>query len=244
MESTIATNHPETPDIETSSDDYASRFHGPVGDYFLKVQSEITLALICNWPGASVLDVGGGHGQNVKPLLEHGYPLTIYGSHSSCINRVKRLHGDRGYEFQAGSLLALPFADRSFDVVISYRLISHMVQWRKVIAELSRVARHAILIDFPTWMSLNALTPLLFGLKKKIEKNTRTYISFRPGELKALFRQCGFSRLLTRGEFFLPMVLHRSINRPTLTGRLENVSRSLGLTALLGSPVIMRATRS
>jgi len=244
MKSVLATITSETPDIETSSEDYASRFRGPVGDYFLKVQSDITLEFIRDWPGANVLDVGGGHGQNVKPLLEHGYGLTIYGSDLSCRNRVKRLYGDSSYTFQAGPLLALPFADRSFDVVISYRLISHTAQWRKVIEELSRVARHAILIDFPTWNSLNALTPLLFGLKKKVEKNTRTYISFRPAELKAVFRRSGFSQITTTSEFFLPMVLHRSINRPAVTGIVENVCRAVGLTAAWGSPVIMRGRRN
>jgi len=234
----------EAPDIETSSEDYAGRFRGPVGDYFLQVQSDITLELIRDWPQASVLDVGGGHGQNVKPLLEHGYRLTIYGSDFSCLYRVKNLYGDLNYQFQAGSLLALPYADRSFDIVISYRLISHMTQWREVIAELSRVARHAVLIDFPTWMSLNALTPLLFGLKKKVEKNTRTYSSFRPDELKAVFKRNGFPQITMKSEFFWPMVLHRALNRPALTGTLENLCRAAGLTRVFGSPVIMRASRN
>ena len=71
-------------------------------------------------------------GENVKPLLEHGYGLTIFGSDFSCGDRLKRLYGDLNYQFQAGSLLALPYAERSFDVVISYRLIAHMTQWREV----------------------------------------------------------------------------------------------------------------
>ena len=78
-------------------------------------------------------------------------------------------------------------------------------------------------------MSLNALTPLLFGLKKKVEKNTRTYISFRPDELKAVFKQSGFSHITMKSEFFWPMVLHRAINRPAITSALENLCRAVGL---------------
>ena len=36
---------PETADIETASEDYASRFAGEVGRYFLQVQADITLQL-------------------------------------------------------------------------------------------------------------------------------------------------------------------------------------------------------
>jgi len=34
----------ETADIESSTEDYATRFSGPVGEYFLNVQTEITLS--------------------------------------------------------------------------------------------------------------------------------------------------------------------------------------------------------
>ena len=51
------------PDVETASDDYAARFAGPVGAWMLQVQERAVLELIAPWPGASVLDVGGGHAQ-------------------------------------------------------------------------------------------------------------------------------------------------------------------------------------
>ena len=51
----------EKADIETSSEDYAKRFSGEVGKYFLDVQAKITLDLLKDLPNSSVLDVGGGH---------------------------------------------------------------------------------------------------------------------------------------------------------------------------------------
>src|SRR5262245_53053861 len=50
----------EEADVATSSADYARRFAGGVGAWFLEVQAKATVELLAPWPGASVLDVGGG----------------------------------------------------------------------------------------------------------------------------------------------------------------------------------------
>ena len=50
----------EEADVTTSSADYARRFAGGVGAWFLEVQAKATLDLLAPWPGASVLDVGAG----------------------------------------------------------------------------------------------------------------------------------------------------------------------------------------
>ncbi|MGB3514268.1 MAG: hypothetical protein WBA93_34670 [Microcoleaceae cyanobacterium] len=57
----VTTNCPETAEIETSSDDYASRFAGNIGAWLLKIQEEATLKMLAPHPNAKILDVGGGH---------------------------------------------------------------------------------------------------------------------------------------------------------------------------------------
>ena len=52
--------YPETADIETSSDDYASRFSGPAGEWMLEVQERITLGLLGDNPAAGILTRGVG----------------------------------------------------------------------------------------------------------------------------------------------------------------------------------------
>ena len=79
----------EGADVVTSSDDYARRFAGAVGAYFLDVQARATLELLAPYPGASVLDVGGGHGQTTGPLVDAGHAVTILGSEASCEARVR-----------------------------------------------------------------------------------------------------------------------------------------------------------
>ena len=68
----------EDADVETSSDDYARRFAGAVGAFFLEIQARTTLDLLQPWPGSRVLDVGGGHGQVTGPLIEAGHPVTHF----------------------------------------------------------------------------------------------------------------------------------------------------------------------
>ena len=73
----------ETADVETASDDYAARFEGDVGRYFLDQQAAITLKFLDDSPGVRVLDVGGGHGQLTAPLAEQGFDITVTGSADS-----------------------------------------------------------------------------------------------------------------------------------------------------------------
>jgi hypothetical protein len=57
----------EAPDLETSGDEYATRFSGEVGRYFLDIQEQSVIDLLKRVPGRTVLDVGG-HGQIAIPL--------------------------------------------------------------------------------------------------------------------------------------------------------------------------------
>ena len=61
------------------------RFSGAVGHWFLQRQAQLTLELLRALPGARVLDVGGGHGQLTRPLLEAGHPVTVLASSAALI---------------------------------------------------------------------------------------------------------------------------------------------------------------
>ena len=55
----------EDADIGTSSEDYARRFTGAAGRWFVETQTRITLGFLGRLPvGASILDVGGGHARS------------------------------------------------------------------------------------------------------------------------------------------------------------------------------------
>jgi 2-polyprenyl-3-methyl-5-hydroxy-6-metoxy-1,4-benzoquinol methylase len=233
----------EDADVETSSADYARRFAGPVGGWFLQLQSRATADLVRPWPGASVLDVGGGHGQLAAPLARAGYDVTVFGSDPACGELLRERAGAERVRFSSGDLLALPFPDRSFDIVISFRLLPHTTRWRELIAEMTRVARCAVVVDYPTRRSVNAVSGLFFWLKRGVEGNTRPFRVFREAEIREAFAACGFTPSGRRPQFLFPMALHRGVGSLWVARFLEKAAGALGLTEVLGSPVILRLER-
>jgi 2-polyprenyl-3-methyl-5-hydroxy-6-metoxy-1,4-benzoquinol methylase len=228
-------------DIETSSQGYADRFAGKIGAWMLQKQADITLNLLRDTSKqADILDVGGGHAQLVVPLLQNGYKVTVHGSDESCSKRIeKMLDGDQ-CKFICSSMFDLPFADHSFNTLLCFRLITHCDNWQDLIAELCRVADDHIIIDYPTGHSLNAIASgSLFSFKKKLEGNTRSWRLFTRKELESEFNKHGFVCDSETKQFFLPMVLHRTLRCPRLSAFLESICRGLGLTRFWGSPVIM-----
>jgi 2-polyprenyl-3-methyl-5-hydroxy-6-metoxy-1,4-benzoquinol methylase len=233
----------EDADVETSSEAYARRFAGTVGRFFLDRQAESTLELLRPFPGASVLDFGGGHGQVTGPLVATGHAVTVLGSEASCEARVREWTATGRARFVAGDLLAPPLADRSYDVVLSYRLLPHVGRWPDLVAVLCRLARAAVVVDYPTRRSVNAAAGLLFGLKKGVEGNTRPFLVFSDTEVEREFARHGFAPTGRRPQFFLPMALHRGLGSAGLARGLERAASAVGLTRALGSPVILRLER-
>jgi 2-polyprenyl-3-methyl-5-hydroxy-6-metoxy-1,4-benzoquinol methylase len=233
---------PETADIETSNDDYATRFRGAVGAWLLATQERGTLGLLRNLPkGSTVLDVGGGHAQLAGPLCREGYEVTVLGSAESCRHRLEPvLSGGGKCRFLVGNVVALPFEDKSFNAVVCFRLLTHCGQWPTLVRELCRVSRGPVVVDYPTSQSLNAVAPALFEAKKKVEKNTRTWRLFRHAEVRDAFAAAGFAETGRFGQFFLPMVLHRALRCRPLSAALESLCRAAGLSRAWGTPVIVR----
>jgi 2-polyprenyl-3-methyl-5-hydroxy-6-metoxy-1,4-benzoquinol methylase len=240
---TRPSDFPETADIETSSDGYAARFSGPLGDWMLRLQTEQVLAWLAATQATSVLDVGGGHGQLALPLARAGFSVSVLGSAPECARRLQAAPGAPAPAFQTGNVLALPFPDRAFDAVVSVRLLPHCERWLELVRELCRVARRAVVVDYPVCSIGSRLLQPLFGLKKRIEGNTRTWRSFTHAELAEAFSGAGFSRTARCGQFSAPLVIHRLLRQPALSQVIEALPRRLGWTQTHGSPVLAWFTR-
>ena len=241
-EGTVVAQVP-APDVETASAGYARRFAGPVGAWFLDVQARLTLELLRPWPAARVLDVGGGHGQLTGALVEAGYQVTVFGSPGACSEALRPWLDGARTRYDAGDLMRAPYADRAFDVVVSFRLLPHVDAWPLLVRELCRVSARAVVVDYPTRRSVNAAAEALFGLKRAVEKDTRPFTVFADAEVRAALSASGFRVTARRPEFLLPMALHRALAAPRVARAVEAAARAAGLTRLLGSPVVLRAER-
>jgi ubiquinone/menaquinone biosynthesis C-methylase UbiE len=233
----------ETADIETSTDAYAARFSGQAGQFFLDQQTAITLDLLRDQPKARVLDVGGGHAQLAEPLVERGFEVTVTGSNDSCRKRLDQRISSGKFTYQTCDNLSLPFDTASFDVVMAFRLLPHVNRWQEIISELCRVAAKCVIIDYPDRRSTNIFYGQFFGMKKKMEGNTRPYTLFTRSQLAGEIQKNGFSKPVFRPEFLLPMVLHRKVNNRKFSLLIEKCFGLTGITTLFGSPIILRSDR-
>lgn len=233
------------PDRVSSTDAYARRFRGALGRWHLGVQRDAILHMVVLWPQAAVLDVGGGHGQYAEDLVANRYRLTVLGSDPETSHRIAPLVSSGKCHFEVGHFFKLPHDDRSFEVVVSFRQLSHLAEWELFLAELCRVAKHAVIIDFPVIRSCNFASHLLFRIKRKIENDTtRPFIVFDEKKVVEALRRQGFVPTGRVPQFFLPMALHRLIRWAPPVRLLEWIFRELGMTRLFGSPVILRAERA
>lgn len=235
---------PETADIETSTDVYATRFAGAAGEWMLRVQERTALSMLRGTGVRSVLDVGGGHGQIALPLVRDGYDVTVVGSAPECRRRIASVVDGGRCRYIVGNVIELPFPDRSFDCALSFRLVTHCSRWPQLIRELCRVSRRLVIVDYPTSQSLNFMAESLFEAKQRLESNVRRWTLFRHREILSAFEANGYARDRKINQFFLPMVVHRTLKCRALSAGMEAVCRAAGLTALAGSPTIVRMSRA
>jgi SAM-dependent methyltransferase len=237
-----------TPDVETSSDAYRERFAGDVGRFLLRAQADAVEHLLGepDQRPLRVLDLGGGHGQLTRLLLDRGYELCVHGSAPSCIRQIRPLLDTyRGrLQFVTSTLWSLPFADGSFDLVCALRVISHVEAWRAFLAEMARVTRRWVIFDYAALASFNLFTPILFGVKRRIESDTRPYFCYRTGRLARELEALGFGRIRVRRQLLVPMAVHRLLGSGRLSESVERLSRAIGATYLLGSPAVLLAEKA
>ncbi len=234
-----------TPDVDTASDDYATRFSGAIGSYFLAEQNCIIRELLGSSRPCRILEVGGGHAQLAPALLEAGHEVWVQGSTPECVKRLAPLfvRYPGRLRFVVSSLWTLPFAERTFDLVLAVRLLAHVERFEALLRELARVSHSRVIVDFPPVFSANLWQPLLFSVKRKVEGNTRPFFCYQAKQLYRPLRAAGFDRFRMAKQFTFPMVVHRKIASPAFSRAIEAPCRRSGLTCLIGAPSVLLAER-
>jgi SAM-dependent methyltransferase len=121
-------------------------------------------------PGTSVLEVGCGPGHlSLRLAGEHGLEVTGLDLDPAMIERARAnseraWHGAEGSPaFVLGDVASLPFADNSFDLVVSTLSLHHWAEPTRGLVEIGRVLRpggRAIIWDFrPGWLPLHRRMP-------------------------------------------------------------------------------------
>ena len=159
-------------------------------------------------PGMHALDVGCGTGDDVRAMAAivgaSGRAVGIDVSEALLAEARKRAEADGvTIELHAGDAHALPFADGSFDVVRTERVLQHVQDPARVLAEMARVARPGgrIAAAEPDWETL-----VVDGTDRAVTRRIlnhrcdRTRNGWIGRGLAALFRDAGLARVGVSAE--------------------------------------------
>jgi SAM-dependent methyltransferase len=114
-------------------------------------------------PGQQVLDLGCGFGRHAFEAYRRGAGVVAVDRSADELRQVEALFAAMAAQGEAPSgslartvradLLALPFADASFDVVIAAEVLEHIPDDRRAVAEIARVVRPGgrVAVTVPRW---------------------------------------------------------------------------------------------
>lgn len=109
---------------------------------------------------ASVLEVGCGEGELLRHLLRRHpvQPAVGFDIGATELQQARKLNPQA--ELFLGDAHHLPFADRSFDLVVACEVLEHVQDPYRVLREMARVTRRFVLVSVPReplWRTLNMM---------------------------------------------------------------------------------------
>jgi ubiquinone/menaquinone biosynthesis C-methylase UbiE len=232
-------------DPETARTFDAKRFGGPIGDLIAASQASVVATLAGGVRDRAVLDVGTGTGRVALLLAREGARVTAVDASGEMLAVAKRRAAEAGVavQFSTGDAHALTFADRSFDVAVSLRVLMHTPRWQQCVGELCRVAERLVIIDYPSAHSFAAIESLTRGAAHAVGVDTEAYRVFTDRAIAHAFAAHGFRIRAVHRQFVLPIALHKAIGSRRFTVALEDILDRAGLLRIAGSPVTIAAER-
>lgn len=221
------------------------RFGGPIGALLLEEQARVLYAFLEPVRNRTVLDVGTGTGRAALALARQGARVTGADASSEMLAVARARAAAEGLQvgFHRVDAHALAFPDRGFDYAVSLRLLMHAPDWRRCLAELCRVARQRVVVDFPALVSAAALHAAARRLAHAAGRRVEAYRVLRLSSVARELGRNGFRLLDVHRQFVLPIALHKAVGSRSLTVGVERGLAALGLLALAGSPVTIVAER-
>lgn len=141
-------------------DDFASWYERARGHGYHRMLDDLEVELVERYGrGKRVLEVGCGTGlilERVRGFASHAAGIDLS---AGMLSHARA----RGLPVVQASATALPFADASFDVVCSFKVLAHVADIRTALAEMARVTRPGgyVLAEFYNAISMRYLVKVL-----------------------------------------------------------------------------------
>jgi len=223
----------------------ALRFGGPIGRYLLEQQETILREALAPVGGRLILDVGTGTGRAALGLAAQGARVIglDYSAEMLGVAAARAREHTLAVQFGRADAQALPIATRGVDAAVCLRLLMHVIDWRRAVAELCRVSRSRVVVDFPATSSIAAIESAARRMRAAIGGKTEAYRVMSVTDVRAAFAEHGFRVVDVKRQFVLPIALHKKIGRLGVTRGVEGALASIGLLRAFGSPVTVVAER-
>ena len=220
------------------------RFGKGVGEFLKDTQERLVFSKLEDVSGWKVIDVGAGTGRFTIAFLERGAEVMACDASEEMLKILRsKIVLTNSLQTRTIDAHQLPFSDRSFDCAVSFRLLMHVLDWKKALAELCRVSRDWLVIDFPPKHGFLRFAPLFHKIKKPFVKNLQPYKVLPVSEIEQVLRAQQFKIIARDSGFFLPITMHRITRSVRFSSVMESLFSKLGLTKSFGSPVTIFARR-
>lgn len=121
------------------------------------VRQRALLSALASLTFESVLDVGCAEGYFMNVVRDR-FGASVWGVDLST-TALQKAHDIYGFPVAAAEATRLPFADGSFDLVLSTEVIEHVLDPDLMIAEMRRVSRGTVLVTTPVSQSADEHEP-------------------------------------------------------------------------------------
>ncbi|MBW8370246.1 MAG: methyltransferase domain-containing protein [Thiobacillus sp.] len=179
--------------------DYEDWYHTPRGRWIGETEYALAARQLASQAGDSLLDIGCGTGWFTRRAAADDLVATGLDPNSVWLDYA-RAHSSPALSWVEGDARALPFADASFDHVLSIAALCFVDDERRAVAEAVRVARRRFAIG---WLNRASL---LYSQKGR-HGGSGAYRGARwhsTREVRALFSGLPVQKLKLRSAIFLP----------------------------------------
>jgi len=216
--------------------DYRTAFWDGQGRDYEDLAERIALRRLLPPRGRRLLDIGGGFGRLAE--FYQGYEQVVLLDYSTSLLRQAqdRLGRDGRVVYVAASFYQMPFGDDQFDAAMMVRVMHHVAQVPRLLAEVARVlvANRPYVLEFANKRHLKSI--LRYFLRRQTwnpfdrepYELSEMHFNFHPTWMQQRLAEAGFhvKRRLTVSHFRLPW-LKRRVPAPTLA-RLDGLCQPTG----------------